>query len=1175
MDLRQEFAEEVETPESSTMLRQRSLKRASHIQQLKDHEDVRRHRSPSPPNLADYDDPFSSFSTLPPPSSTPPPTSPFKNKIGRTMSGAFRRIQEASKTFSQGRSWPSRVKAGGDGEGGRHKRKLGSAANARSQSDVGILTLTQTLATSPPTISHSMMADPLPELVQGFPGIDDQMRGTSATPRAHAGNGPVRRSNSSISTSTTEDAHVTQLLKEGTQMTKVTSKKRKNVIVKLNHDMGQIIWGEAQPLARQRIISIESIKEMRSGSDARYYREQFQLAQIYEDCWLTIIYILDGNYKTLHLIAPTVEVFRMWDTTLRKLHAIRQELMPGLGNYEMRQALWEKQYWKGSDLEANERLRFGEVEKLCKRMNIHSSSESLYRLFKQADVKSNGYLDFDDFRRFVKLLRGRPELDRLYKKLIHSSHSSKGGRQNMSPTRIGARSPALSNDDDVFDFKTFEHFMREKQQSSLSHAELKKLFNKYATVEGETELASVSASLAPGSSPSQLTSQTNSMESSVSNGINGRRGAVMTLDSFTSFLMSADNSAFQGQYGKVVHDMTRPLSDYFISSSHNTYLVGHQLVGVSTIEGYIRALLHSCRSVEVDIYDGEVEPMIFHGKSFTSKVPLREVCNTIMKYGFVASPYPIVISAEVHCSVSQQDMIAEIMIEVFGDTLVRAPPSGKQKVTVLPSPEELKGKILFKTKDLTAMRQESSDIDLFTEMSGTSSASESDVLQERLEYEAMVRNVGSTGLSNSPAFAPATKSALVPSMQAARSAIRKVTHVGKSSTASSGSGSGGGGGMSILGIGLASSPPPRSEPIIAESPSSVTPIGTSALDRRPSTRSTSKPKPPKISPNLQSLMVYTVGVKFQGINKKLDYAPEHMFSLSETTANKMIKAGDGTGMYDLIKHCRTHLVRIYPKGLRVNSTNYEPHRYWSAGAQLVAMNWQTFDLGYMINHAMFQRNGRSGYVLKPAALQSGPGHKELLSKRMCHYLDLTIISAQQLPRLKDSSGKEIVDKAIIDPYVEVTVHVPDWTYSHAAGQEVSVDGEHETLPSTSPGAGSSGSSPSADSQATRPGSTATLSALSARSVTYRTSAVKSNGFNPVWEEKIRIPFECVGDMWDLVFVRFVVRQEDKEDVDPLAIYCVSLGSLGHGYRHLPLHDAQMSQYLFSTLFVRVSVGDIK
>lgn len=93
-----------------------------------------------------------------------------------------------------------------------------------------------------------------------------------------------------------------------------------------------------------------------------------------------------------------------------------------------------------------------------------------------------------------------------------------------------------------------------------------------------------------------------------------------------------------------------------------------------------------------------------------------------------------------------------------------------------------------------------------------------------------------------------------------------------------------------------------------------------------------------MSLELLALLVYTVGVKCRGINKKEEYAPEHMFSLSENMANKMLK----TGMFDLIKHARTHLVRIYPKGLRLSSTNYEPHRFWSAGAQLVALNWQTF-----------------------------------------------------------------------------------------------------------------------------------------------------------------------------------------------------------------------------------------
>jgi len=184
---------------------------------------------------------------------------------------------------------------------------------------------------------------------------------------------------------------------------------------------------------------------------------------------------------------------------------------------------------------------------------------------------------------------------------------------------------------------------------------------------------------------------------------------TLSLEGFTAFLLSTDNSASTDQHGSIHHDMTLPLWDYYISSSHNTYLLGHQLVGDSTIEGYIRALLHSCRSVErkrilssfrtrliftaVDIYDGDREPVVYHGKTLTTKVSLRKVCEAIEKYAFVVSPYPIIISAEVHCSIPQQNMIASIMQEVFGDILVSAPVP---KITVLPSPEALKGRILLK-----------------------------------------------------------------------------------------------------------------------------------------------------------------------------------------------------------------------------------------------------------------------------------------------------------------------------------------------------------------------------------------------------------------------------------------------------------------------------------------------
>jgi len=40
----------------------------------------------------------------------------------------------------------------------------------------------------------------------------------------------------------------------------------------------------------------------------------------------------------------------------------------------------------------------------------------------------------------------------------------------------------------------------------------------------------------------------------------------------------------------------------------------------------------------------------------------------------------------------------------------------------------------------------------------------------------------------------------------------------------------------------------------------------------------------------------------------------------------------------------------------------------------------------MINHAMFQRNGRAGYVLKPSALRTPD--KELLSRHTQHSLEI-------------------------------------------------------------------------------------------------------------------------------------------------------------------------------------------
>lgn len=111
-------------------------------------------------------------------------------------------------------------------------------------------------------------------------------------------------------------------------------------------------------------------------------------------------------------------------------------------------------------------------------------------------------------------------------------------------------------------------------------------------------------------------------------------------------------------------------------------------------------LLKMCpHFIKVDIYDGDEGPMIYHGNTLTSRVSLLDICQAINKYAFMTSPYPLLISAEIHCGIEQQDQLVDIMNDVFGDSLVQAPIEGRPKIKVLPSPEDLKNKFLLKVQE--------------------------------------------------------------------------------------------------------------------------------------------------------------------------------------------------------------------------------------------------------------------------------------------------------------------------------------------------------------------------------------------------------------------------------------------------------------------------------------------
>ncbi|KZT59958.1 PLC-like phosphodiesterase [Calocera cornea HHB12733] len=896
--------------------------------------------------------------------------------------------------------------------------------------------------------------------------------------------------------------HVPESLVKGVIMLKVNAKTIKPRVFRLDPDRGLILWESK----KSGIVAIENIKEIRtdgplSAASAAFFR-------LHNPLWLSIIHVTGLKYRALNLIAPNEELRQLWITSLRALVRQRREMLGlplaltigsdesygstsaengngnGHGNssdmldaWERRRKAWLRRCWKNADADGSGFLEFPEVEALCWRLSVNSGNEDLKQMFDEADVTHRGSLDFADFRRFIALLRRRPDVQRIYKRVLQESMPEAA----------------------AFTWEVFLRFMRRYQGDTRTEEELQSVFKRYAIPYSNNPNP-------PNNSPTRANISLPPLSLSLQEGT-----PHLSIASFSSFLLSLDNSPMVESPSITSHAMDRPLAEYFISSSHNTYLIGHQLVGESTVEGYIRALLNGCRTVEMDLYDGDLGPVVTHGRTLTSNVPVRDVCHAIAKYAFVASPYPVIISAEIHCSVKQQDEVAAIMTAIFGDMLVRRPVSD-EPLTELPSPEELKYRILLKAKNVyiaTSSSGEVQQVELKTTDDDTSATDLSSIsdLDARSPSPPLP----------SPPTSPNGRSSMLANFIPMR--LKR-----KSSSDSD-----------VFSMDDAAPKPLLEEGQIVAEPLSADiwsplPLANS-ISPPPSANSSVKPK---MSPLLVALLVYTVGVRWRGLNKKEHYAVEHMFSLSERSANKLMR----NSMFELIKHNRTHLTRIYPSGTRLSSTNFEPQKYWACGSQLVALNWQTADLGLMINSAMFHRNGRCGYVLKPSALRLKD--KSLLATREKLLFEVTIISAQQLPRHGDETrlGKH-EGKSVMDPFVEVSVHVPDWPANL-------IETSFSRPPAVSP-------------------------ALS-KTQTARTAVVHDNGFNPVWETRLSFSLEVVGGMRDVVFVAFAVRElGESDDNAPLAVYVTSLANLQPGYRHLPLHDVQMSPFLFSTLFVHTSV----
>ncbi|KAL1827457.1 hypothetical protein ACET3Z_005869 [Daucus carota] len=95
-------------------------------------------------------------------------------------------------------------------------------------------------------------------------------------------------------------------------------------------------------------------------------------------------------------------------------------------------------------------------------------------------------------------------------------------------------------------------------------------------------------------------------------------------------------------------------------------------------------------------------------------------------------------------------------------------------------------------------------------------------------------------------------------------------------------------------------------------------------------------------------------------------------SLSEQGLEKATKSHG----VDVVRFTQKNILRIYPKGIRFNSSNYNPLIGWMHGAQMVAFNMQGYGKHLWLMHGMFRANGGCGYVKKPEFLvKSSPDNR--------------------------------------------------------------------------------------------------------------------------------------------------------------------------------------------------------
>jgi hypothetical protein len=562
---------------------------------------------------------------------------------------------------------------------------------------------------------------------------------------------------------------------------------------------------------------------------------------------------------------------------------------------------------------------------------------------------------------------------------------------------------------------------------------------------------------------------------------------------FAHYLSTVQSNALQ-PIGPM--DSAYPISNYFISSSHNTYLTGNQLSSESSVDAYKNVLMRGCRCVEIDVWDGEPpsssssedESAKKAGIAKKEKSELGFRKRLELRFGRKGSspkeekPSPSEPGGERIKPWRSDSTRAEPRV-LHGYTLTTH--------TTFRSVCETIGQYAFVTSDLP----------LIISLEVHTSPEQQEIMVE-------IMNEYWKGMLVDLPLDPSQPSEelSLPTLNALRNKI-------------------------LVKVKYTPPKPPEAtaQPKTLQAPAQLSKT-TSAGSRTSSTSSSEVPEVPgekkpaapkaKITEALGRLGIYTRSYHFKSLDQPEAKIPTHIFSLSEKSLMEVHEQQPEA----LFNHNKNFFMRAYPKGLRLNSSNLDPAVFWRTGVQIVALNWQRWDAGMMLNEAMFA--GSNGWILKPEGYRSGSDKSHQGTAIPHHNLDLSIefFAGQDIPLPPEED-----DPRDFKPYVKVELHV---------------EKHEERTAEPIPGGG-------------KP-----------RVGEYKLKTKTRRTPNPDFGREV-IKFEGVkGVTEELTFVRFKVMDDERLHDDLAAWACFRLDRLRPGLRMIHLYDAN-GVVTKGVLFVRI------